>query len=400
VLRWLDRWISQHALFESDSVKLLYVINSLGQGGAERSLVELLPFYRAAGIEPTIACLRSMSHYAEEVRAQGYALRFLSSRTLRGWIPELRRLIGDEQPDLVHTTIFESNIAGRVAALGTGVPVLTSLVNLAYEPVQARDPNVSPFSFAAVRTLDGTTARWMTSHFHAITEAVKASAVRTLRLKPERITVIPRGRDTIRLGKPGAERRQRSRAALGIAPDAPLVVNVARQEYQKGQEHLIEAMRTVVCHYPAARLLIAGREGHATPLLLRKREELGIGDHVRFLGYRSDIPDVLAAADVFAFPSLYEGLGGAVLEAMALELPVVASDLLALREVVENGESAYLVPSADPVTIATRIIELLGDPARARAMGRRGRSIFEEKFTVERSAERMIELYRSLRRAG
>jgi glycosyltransferase involved in cell wall biosynthesis len=158
-------------------------------------------------------------------------------------------------------------------------------------------------------------------------------------------------------------------------------------------------MRVVVCQHPGAQLLIVGREGFATASLERRREELGLGAHVHFLGVRSDVPEILAAADVFAFPSLYEGLGGSVLEAMGLALPVVASDLPALREVVENGRSAYLVPPADPAALAGRIAQLLGDPVRARAMGSHGRGVFQAKFTIERSAERMVELCRSLARA-
>jgi glycosyltransferase involved in cell wall biosynthesis len=114
------------------------------------------------------------------------------------------------------------------------------------------------------------------------------------------------------------------------------------------------------------------------------------------LGHRNDLPEVLAASDVFAFPSLYEGLGGAAIEAMALGLPVLASDLPALREVVENGASALLVPPADPFALATALARLLDNEALRRRLGARGREIFRARFTLDRSQERMIELYREL----
>ncbi len=379
-------------------IKLLYLINGLGPGGAERSLVEMLPFFRPAGIETTVVCLRDRKHNADAVLDQGCTLVYLNARSLRGWIPELRRLIREMRPDLIHTTIFEADLVGRFAALGTGVPVLTSIVNTAYDPVRLEDPNIRRSRFLLTREIDGLTARWFTTHFHAITEAVKQSAVETLRLKADRITVIPRGREGSRLGVATLDRRRETRERLGLDTDATILVNVGRQEYQKGQAYLLDAMVEVIREHPRARLLIVGREGHATSALQAKVAEHGLENNVDFLGFRTDVPDFLAAADIFAFPSLYEGLGGAVIEAMALGLPVVATDIGPLREVVEDGASGCLVPPADSGELARRLIALIEDPGLTRRLGDRGRVLFEEKFTIERSAERMIELYRSVAR--
>ena len=114
---------------------------------------------------------------------------------------------------------------------------------------------------------------------------------------------------------------------------------------------------------------------------------------MRFLGHRDDAPEVLAAADVFVFPSLYEGLGGALIEAMALGLPIVASDLPAIREVVEPGSNALLVEPGSPADLADAIVALADDPERRRRMGARSRAIFEDRFTLERSARRMLDLF-------
>jgi glycosyltransferase involved in cell wall biosynthesis len=377
-------------------IKLLYLINGLGPGGAERSLVEMLPFFRAAGIETTVVCLRDRKHNADAAVREQCSLRYLNARAMRGWVPELRRLVRELQPNLIHTTIFEADLAGRLAAAGTGVPVLTSIVNTAYDPVRLGDPNVRRWALLFSRELDGLTARRLTTHFHAITEAVKESAVRALRLRPERITVIPRGRDAGRLGSATPERKREARHRLGLDPEASIIVNVGRQEYQKGQSYLLEAMATVVGVHPRARLLIVGREGHATPGLQAKLAEHGLEGHVDFVGFRTDIPDFLAAADIFAFPSLYEGLGGAVIEAMALGLPVVASEIGPLREVVEHDGSGYLFAPGEPAELARRLISLIEHPETASRFGNRGRVLFEEKFTIARNAERMIELYRSI----
>jgi glycosyltransferase involved in cell wall biosynthesis len=111
------------------------------------------------------------------------------------------------------------------------------------------------------------------------------------------------------------------------------------------------------------------------------------------LGHRDDIPEILAAADLFVFPSLYEGLPGAVMEAMALGLPVVASDIAPIQEVVEQGRNALLVPPESSASLATAIERLLGDTQTAAAFGQRSRAIFEERFTLDQCMARRVALY-------
>jgi glycosyltransferase involved in cell wall biosynthesis len=147
---------------------------------------------------------------------------------------------------------------------------------------------------------------------------------------------------------------------------------------------------------PRIVLLLAGREGHASDELRPLHEELGLEGSVRFLGHREDVPDLLAAADLFVFPSLYEGMGGAVIEAMALGLPVVASDIPAMREVLEPGENALLVTPSDPAALADGVERLLADPVRLKRYAQRSRSRFEERFTSDRVVDRMVALYQAV----
>jgi glycosyltransferase involved in cell wall biosynthesis len=373
---------------------MLCVIDGLGFGGAERSLAELLPGLVDAGIEPTVACLRRRPGGVEDdVLARGFDVRFLPE----GWVGRtraLRRLIHEVSPSLVQTTLAEASLVARFAAARTGVPVLTSLVNQSYNPDKLTDPHVRPSAVRAVWAVDAWSARRLTAHFHAITWAVKRWAVEALRVPSDRVTVIERGRDAGRLGLPGPERRAEARARLAIPADAEVVVAVGRQEFQKGHRFLLEAMSRVADARPSAVLLLAGREGAETDHLRSLADRAPLDRAVRFLGHRNDLPDVLAASDVFAFPSLWEGLGGVLIEAMALGLPIAASDLEPVREVVEDGRCAELVPPRGSDELAAAIVSLLGDRPRAAALGARGREIYLERFTLERSTERMVELCR------
>jgi glycosyltransferase involved in cell wall biosynthesis len=382
-------------------VRVRVIIDSLGPGGAERSLAELLPELAASGFDMRITTLvRRPDGFHDELERAGFPIQTLRSRSRGGRIAELRRQLRTERPSLIHTMLFEADIAGRMSAAGTGISVLTSLVNVAYDEIRFLDPNVSRTKLRVARSIDTWTARHLTAHFHAVTETVKASAVRVLRVPAERVTVIRRGRNPARLGEPGHERRRAVRERLGIPINAEVVVTVGRQEYAKGQENLLEALAPMIRGRPQLFALIVGRRGNQTVRLEDFHRRLGLGDRVQFLGHRQDVPDLLAASDVFAFPSLYEGFGGSVVEAMALGLPVVCSDLAPLHEVVEEGGTALVVPPGTPEALRGALETLLRDSDLRRRLGDRGRQVFQERFTLAGTAEQMAALYRRVAEAG
>ena len=128
------------------------------------------------------------------------SLHRLDGETMPAQITAFRRYIANKRPDLIHTCLLKADLIGRAGAWRTGVPVLSSLVNTSYDPVRKSDPNLNQRGFRIFKALDGISARHFTTHFHAITHAVKASYVEHLRLDPNRITVIERGRSQDRLG--------------------------------------------------------------------------------------------------------------------------------------------------------------------------------------------------------
>lgn len=381
-------------------MRVLHVIDSLAQGGAEQSLAEMLPYLSDAGVRSLVATLHRREGVETLVREAGAPVRVLDGGGRPGRLRSLRQLVLRSRPDLVHTTLFEASVLGRLACWGTGIPVLTSLVNVLYVGEHARDPNIRRSRLLAARMVEAWTSRHLTAHFHAITTVVKRSAVETLGIPPDRITIIERGRDRRRLGEPSAQRRLSARRQLGVAPTDTVLLNMGRHEYQKGQRYLLEAFQILVRNRPNLVLLVAGRTGNATPDLERLIDREGLGGRVRLLGFRRDVPDLLAAADVFVFPSLFEGLGGSVIEAMAMGLPVVASDLPAVREVVDPGRSAVLVPPRDAPRLAGAVAGLLDDPDQAVSFGRAGLRIFDERFQLSASSARMVDLYRWVIAAG
>lgn len=178
--------------------KYLFVINSFLAGGAERSLLELLPCLVDSGVTPMIACLNYREvGFEEDVRAAGYDVRLLSGRGRMAKIRSLRRIIKQERPDLVYTSLFDADLAGRIAAIGVDVPVISNLANTAYDPARLADPNIDARRLKLVQLVDGWTSRHLTDHFHAVSQAVKDSTVATLKVDPRRITVVKREGTTI-----------------------------------------------------------------------------------------------------------------------------------------------------------------------------------------------------------
>lgn len=378
-------------------IKILFVIDSLGTGGAERDLAEELPQLGRFKILPIVVSLRPRQEGVQaELQRKGFDVRILSARGISERVLALRKIIRTERPDLIHTVLFHSDIAGRLAAIGTSAKVISRLVNIDYDEIGLRDPNIGAMSFRLAQFIDGWTARHLTQHIYANSNAVKVAAMRDLAIPSDKITVIKQGRDLIRLGQPGTQRQKLARIRLGLDEDQEVLINVGRQDFQKGQRYLLEAMAMLVSSRPRLVLLVAGRPGDVSGELESLQNRLGLQDRVKFLGHREDVPEILAAADLFVFPSLFEGLPGAVLEAMALGLPIVASDIEPVRETVEEDRNAILVRPASPVELASAIEGILRDRQTAHAFGARSREIYEKGFTLEQSMGRLMEFYRQV----
>jgi glycosyltransferase involved in cell wall biosynthesis len=376
---------------------VLHVINQLSPlAGAEVSLREFILASGGSGVEHEVAVLKADNNILgplldARIRVAVPATE-LTSRVdgVRHVTAAIRRC----EPHLLHTSLFEADLAGRLAGYRTRTPVLTSLVSTPYGEVARAAEPAGERKLAAVQHLERFLAQHATTAFHAISSAAAIHAAEKLGIRPDRIRVVPRGRSAETLGTRSAARRSRVRS-LESWRDRCVVVNVARQEPAKGQIHLLDAWPIVRSSVPDALLVIVGREGRSTAAIQGRIRRLGIDDSVRFLGVRTDVPDLVAAADVFAFSSLYEGLGGAVIEAAGIGTPVVTSDLPAIREVLGENHP-WLVPPADPTSFARAIVEALGQPGRAEQIGAVQRQRFLERFELSVVVDRMLSMYADL----
>lgn len=185
-----------------------------------------------------------------------------------------------------------------------------------------------------------------------------------------------------------------ARLELGTPPDAPVILTVARLEHQKGVEFLLEAAVSVLQRFPAARFWIAG-EGALRAQLEARAERSGVASAVRFLGFRSDLPRLFAAADIFVLASLYEGLPLSVLEAMASCRAIVATNVGGTPDVIKDGDTGLLVPPANSAALAKALIKLLSDSSLARRLAERA-GVVAQEYSVDAAVEVVSRRYRIL----
>jgi glycosyltransferase involved in cell wall biosynthesis len=376
--------------------RVLHVINRFGtSGGAENQLFNNLRHFSNPELTHSVAFIyrRDMEDPLPDVDKHGL-FRPGASPSRREIVRAVHDYVGELRPDIIHCSLADAALAARLAGSWHGIPVVESLVNISHDPVRTIDnPSVNRWKLAAHRLVDRVTMRRV-SRFHALTGAVARSWQRNVGIPASKITVIPRGIDVDALeARAHAASRAEVRAALGVPEDAPMLLNVARQEPQKGQRYLLEALPLILSAHPGTVAVIAGREGNSTPMLHEIIADKGLADNVRFLGVRDDVPALLAASDVFVFPSLFEGLGVSLLEAMSSGTVCAVSDAPPFDEIIDPGITGVMYRSADAGELAAAVNALLDDPTTGAKLGASAQKEIEDNYRIETIAARLEQMY-------
>jgi glycosyltransferase involved in cell wall biosynthesis len=329
-----------------------------------------------------------LAHEDGELRRRaGEGLRFLgfSPRSefdvQAGW--KLHAVLKDRAPDVVHAHD----------------PMAVSLVAMA---MQMRGASAPKPLVVASRRVDfhlkhHAFSRWKYSHVDVFIAASRmiADILEQDGISPDRIAVVHDGVNISAIDKvPLVD----AHAAFWLPHGAPIIGNVAALAPHKGQRHLIDAMRLVVRAVPDARLVILG-EGELHDELQAQITELGLERHVTLAGFRQDALGLIRSLDIFVMSSVTEGLGSAILEAMACERVVIGTRAGGIPEVVDDGVTGLLIPPRDHQAMADAIISLLGDPARRTRMGAAGRARVVSEFSVEALVQGTLRVYEGRARA-
>ncbi|HEU5105424.1 MAG TPA: glycosyltransferase [Solirubrobacterales bacterium] len=364
---------------------VVFYTDSRVLGGAENAMFMLLGSLDRAAWEPTLLLedAEGTEPLAERAAALGVPVRRVPPLPLglvgARRVPGLVRLLRRDPPDVFHAHM-SSPVAckwGLLAAVLARVPAVLGTVQVgAYEP-----PNRS--AYWQLRALARRVDRYL-----AVSREIAGELVEGLDWPAEKVEVVYNAVDVERVeakAPPGL------REQLGGSETRPLVLTPARLNAQKGHGTLLEAVAEV----PDAMFVLAG-EGPERAALEARAAELGVGERVSFLGRREDIPQLLAACDVFALPSLYEGSSLAVLEAMAAGIPVVSSAIGGTEELIEDGRSGLLVPPGDPKALAEALRRVLGEAGLRRDLAARARERVDQGLTREQNSDRVTAVYADL----
>lgn len=297
----------------------------------------------------------------------------------------LWRVFHCERPDIVHTHTSKAGALGRVAAWLAGVPVVIHTPHgHAFYGYYGRVMS------GIIRLVERALAR-VTGRIVTLTDRGAQEHVQYRIAAPDKFVTIPSGIVLSAFRSIQADLAVK-RKELGLPTEGPVIGTVGRLVLIKGHEWLLKAVPRVLAEFPHATFVFLG-EGPLLGQLQQLAAELGITSHVMFLGARQDVPECLAAFDLFAFPSLNEGMGRALIEAMAVGLPAVATRVGGIPDVVADGETGLLVPARDEAALADALLKLLRDPARRQACGQAARRSMDERFDVKAMVRAIDRLY-------
>ena len=363
-------------------IRIVQITHGMGVGGMERVIADLCRHLDRRVYEVAVYCTHTLGPLAKELREQGVPVAHRPVRRRSDhWLRPLRvyGFLRQCKPDIVHTQHMAAFLDSALPARLAGVPVLVHTDHSKHYPERRR-------YMLAERVLSG-----LTDSFCAVSEHTKLDLVRYEKLPASRVEVVYNGYDPDDSVDP--DDRRAARAKLGIPEDAPLLGNVARVEWQKGQELLISAMPHVLARVPGAHAVIVGG-GTFEERLRRQVKDLGLTGMVHLTGLRLDAVRLLPAFDLFVMTSQFEGMPIALLEAMHQSLPVLATAVGGVPEVVEDGVTGHLVHDRDPIAFAHAAVDLLLDRERLLRYGRAGRERYSSRFRVDAMVRTYDRIYR------
>lgn len=369
----------------STPTRVLYLSHAFAVGGAEEMVLNLVRHLPPQYV-PAVACIHEAGPIGLEIERTGVPFKVLGLKpgVLRPFdVLRLRDFLYECQPDIVHTFLLTGSLYGRFAAMMARVPVVIGTEVNVYEKK---------------RTLHALAERWLMRDTDAVVasaESVRDFYIKQVKADPSKVEVIYNAVDWAQLQ--ATVSRDELRASVNVPPDAPLLTIIARLTEQKGHRILLDALvRPDLAH---ARLLVVG-DGPLRQALESQAANLGLSPRVRFVGARRDLGNILAATDVFVMPSFWEGLPLAMVLAMGAGVPVVATRVAGIPEVVQDGVTGLLVPPGDSGELGAALSRVVNDDTTRVLLGQAARAFVGPRFGVDGYVKSVTALYDRLLAAG
>ena len=378
---------------KSQSLKrILFIATTTHIGGAEKILSAIAEHLHQEGVSVAVCSLKRKGPYGERLESLGipvYSLDLANDSGFHGFfsylfsLPRLIRNIRSFRPQVIHAFLFRANLLARIAASLCRVSINISSIRII--------ENDRPIYFF----LDHLTSSLVTQYL-AVSERVKEVTSERSHIDAEKIRVIRNGIDLSTFTSTGlAEDHGSAASQFGIGPHSLVCGTLARLHPQKGIRYLIDAFALLRADFPELKLLVVG-DGPERANLANQAIALGVSQGVIFAGQKNPPVHFLRLMNVFVLPSLYEGFPNALLEAMAALVPVVASDVGGVAELVRHEENGLLVPPGSPSKLADAIRSLLLNPKKAKCMASFAYDRIRKEFSLEGMLKEYDDLYEEL----
>jgi sugar transferase (PEP-CTERM/EpsH1 system associated) len=362
-----------------NSTRVTHIVLGLEVGGLERVVVNLARGLQQCGCQNTVVCLEREGPFNAELEAAGIPVVALGKKNGldTGAIRQLATLLRRRHVQIIHTHNPAPHAHGIAAALLAGVPV------------RVHTKHGRNYPHMRGRVLLNRALSWFTDAIVAVSDDARDVALHIEKAAPAKVRRIWNGVDT------DSYKRNAQRPTSNT--QHPTIGTVARLSPEKDQNTMLAAFKLVQEKLPQARLVFVG-DGPSATGLKQTAADLGIAANVDFLGMRSDVAELLHTFDLFTLSSISEGISMTLLEAMACEIPGVATDVGGNREILNPPECGLIVPARDPRSLADAYLELLRDPSRRAAMGRAARQRVVGHFSLQAMVRHYQQLYEELLR--
>lgn len=370
----------------SRQMKLLQMIETTGPGGAETVMLSIV-----RGLDPSqfdsLVVVTGKGWLLEQLQRHNARVVVIPDRGSFDWRFVLRalQLVHSEQVDLIHSHLDGMNFYATLVGILSFRPVIVTYHGV----IEGWDRR----SFR--NRLKNFIIRHFARRIVVVSDYLSRQLSAVWRLPQRKLTRIYNGVDFSSLEV--SENREAIKEELGIPPGSVVIGAVGNIRPAKGYEHFLDAAKLVVDSVPNARFVIVGEgKGKLLQSLKEKIAALALGEYVMMTGFRSDIPRLLLAMDIFVLSSTTEGLSIATIEAMAMSKPVVVTDCGGPTEIVTDGQTGFVVPVGEPEAMAERIIQLVNNGNLAQELGRRAQEEVHRRFSLQRNIVEYERLYKSI----
>jgi len=365
-------------------IHVLHVVDSLRVGGLENGVVNLINALDEDMFQNSICCLRTTGGLEKRLRDPGVKVFELHQKLKDNLFLRMRKILVDEKVDILHSNGYGTFLDSVVGAHLAGTPFLVHCIHGIYW----RDMGKMKFRRRLLQRL----LSLRTHKLYAVADYLREYYIRIVGVSARRISTIYNGVDLETYAPRDQEARRKEKAKLGFSPGEVLIGSVGTLYWVKNPETFLEAAALVLNKRNDVSFLWVG-DGPLKEKLQARAKELGLEKKALYLGSRDDVPNVLAALDVFVLPSISEGLSYSILEAMASSLPVVATDVGGNSELIRDGESGYLIPPRSPKILADVLLKLVSQEELRVSLGRRARHRVEEKYSFRKMVQSYQQMY-------